>query len=865
MQNITTSIRNYLAHGLGSNHISDIFKEVSKYDPNIEYEQLLNRIQSRVDLFLLNDDQTVSLKRFENIEIEHFIDRLKEKLSNISEPEDFFLLIVYHIALGRYANLQLKRKKVLSIYGEYNSTLAYKGILIPDKVFHGIGGLILMDIEELLLEYDEEFWGKIGGENTINLIDYLFKMFNDQKKNDWLYPTEFRSFIKPLFPEKANKVLLAIPSAHQIAIDLLLRDPDKQIVIWEPSHYIQTIYRLFFDIAEIKRVYFTKTLPIDLSREFEIKWPEILVPEEKFDFSFLDTLYKSDLEKHGQRNDYGIVNTLSEISHECCAVIPESYLFTEHPVTSRNRQELLEGARFKKVISLPEKVFAPYARVKTSIIKLSNDRNEQIHFDYYNAEGWSRYRDSHDSQILGQTKLSSIESLNDVLNSNRLTADTYCLHPVVVPNNAVELKSIIIGIYRNMPVIGNEHLSSGIPVITYKDLNDDQESVYLKTSGFSKFASVDAKNDPRRNRHTTRGSILIAAIGPKIKATVVNTDDKMYCNPNILCINIDLQRAIPEYIALEFRKPYVKEQIERFMHGGAVVGLRRLDLESIKISLPSVSEQRKIAFQEFDSATKIDDSAIKEIIGIIKHRLSTPVATVNLGLKNLDDFISNTGQTPINSNTIIHPHPEYLDESEKEKYSFRSSVKALSSIAEGIQNILKKLDQVTKLEKDQMVLSEIDFKHFVESKIIPLFDSTQIHFEILADQPSVNADETQLEFLLINLIENALKHGKKDNEKLKVVLQLNIEKIESGGKDSVTEETLVLSIANNGKPLPDGFNKQAFIKKFSKSDFSSGNGLGGYIVNKIVANHKGELEILGEKNATIASMNVQFDINLPTE
>ena len=118
MQNITTSIRNYLAHGLGSNHISDIFKEVSKYDPNIEYEQLLNRIQSRVDLFLLNDDQTVSLKRFENIEIEHFIDRLKEKLSNISEPEDFFLLIVYHIALGRYANLQLKRKKVLSIYGE---------------------------------------------------------------------------------------------------------------------------------------------------------------------------------------------------------------------------------------------------------------------------------------------------------------------------------------------------------------------------------------------------------------------------------------------------------------------------------------------------------------------------------------------------------------------------------------------------------------------------------------------------------------------------------------------------------------------------------------------------------------------------
>lgn len=865
MQNITTSIRNYLAHGLGSNHVSAIFKEVSKYDPSIEYEQVLNRIQSRVDLFQLNDDLTVSLKRFENIEIEHLIGRLKEKFSGITEEENLFLLIVYHIALGRYANLRLKGKKVLSIYGEYNSTLAFKGILIPDKVFHGIDGLMMMDIEKLLFEYEEEFWVKIGGENTINLIDYLFKIFNNPKKNEWLYPTEFRTFIKPLFPQKANKILLATPSAHQIAIDLLLHSPDKKIVIWEPNHYIQTLYRLFFDIANAKRVYFTSTLPVDLSKEFEVKWPEILVPDEKFDFSFLDALYKSDPEKPGQRNDYGIVNTLSEISDECCAIVPESYLFTEHPITSGNRQELLKGGRFKQVISLPDKVFAAYARVKTSIVSLSNDINPQIHFDYYHADSWGRYRDSQDIHILEQAKLSSTKSLNDVLNSNRLTSDTYCLPPIVVPDNAVEFKSIVTSIYRNLPVIGDDNLSSGIPVITYKDLNDEQESVYLKTSGFSKFARDDAKNDPRRNKHIKRGSILIAAIGPKIKATVVNTDEKLYCNPNILCVNVDLQRALPEYIALEFRKPYVKEQIERFMHGGAVMGLRRLDMEAIKISLPSVNEQRKNAFNEFDSASKIDDSAIKEIIGIIKHRLSTPVATVNIGLKNLDDFINDSGENPITVNTIVHPHPEFLDEVEKEKYSLRNSVKALSSIAEGIQSILKKLDQVTKLEKDQMVLNEIAFKHFVESRIIPLFDSTQIHFEVIAEQPSLFADETQLEFLLINLIENALKHGKKENEKLKVVLQLNIVKIETGGKDSVSGETLVLSIANNGKPLPDGFNKEAFIKKFSKSDFSSGNGLGGYIVNKIIANHKGELEILSENNTTIAEMNVQFNINLPAE
>ncbi len=861
MQNITTTIRNYLAHGLGPNHLLDIFKEVSKYDPEVEYEQVLNRIRSRVDLFQLNDDATVLLKQSENNEVANLIGRLQEKFSNITEPENLFLLIVYHIALGRYAKLELKRKKGTSIYGEYNSTLAYKGIIIPDKVFLNIGGITMYEVEELLDEYDEIFWEKIGGGNTLSLIEYLFRTFNNPKKGDWMYPSEFRIFIKELFPQNAKKILLAAPSAHQTAIELLIKNPELKIVIWEANHYTQTIYRLFFDIAGVKRVYFTKTLPIDFSTEFEVKWSETLIENEIIDFAFLDVLAKSEfLETKNKRIDFGIINTLNDLCRECVVVVPESYLFNNHPIDARDRNELLLAGNFVKISSLPEKVFTPYARIKTSIVYFSNVKNDAVKFEYYNSDTWNKFRLSQNLSDINNIKLNASVPLSKLIESDNLSASRFCLPEVEVPGKAVMLKDITSGITRGMHVLGNE-LKEGIPVVTYKDLSDENQSIYLNSEGFSKFASATAKNDPRKNRALKKGSILLAAIGPKLKPTVFNSDNTVYSSGNLLSLTIDQSKAIPEYVALELRKPYVKEQIDRF----GFTLLRRADLETIRISLPSLSEQRKIAFQEFDSATKIDDSAIREIVGIVKHRLSTPVATVNLGLKNLNDFIQNLDQTPFTANTIIHPHPEYLDEIEKEKYSLKNSVNSISLIAEGIQSILKKLDQVTKLEKDQMVLSEIAFKNFIESKIIPLFAANQVQFEINADYQSINADETQLEFLLINLIENAIKHGKEDNERLKVVLQLSLEKIDTEGNDSVAQGNLILSVANNGKPLPDGFNKEAFIKKFSKSDFSSGNGLGGYIVNKIVSNHKGELEILDEKNTTIAAMKVQFNVNLPTE
>ncbi len=81
-------------------------------------------------------------------------------------------------------------------------------------------------------------------------------------------------------------------------------------------------------------------------------------------------------------------------------------------------------------------------------------------------------------------------------------------------------------------------------------------------------------------------------------------------------------------------------------------------------------------------------------------------------------------------------------------------------------------------------------------------------------------------------------------------------------------ESIVIDFINDGEPLPVNINLNDFIKYGKKSGKSTGQGLGGYLINKVVKNHGGKIDILpaGKKfkisNGTIES-NVHFTILIP--
>ena len=120
------------------------------------------------------------------------------------------------------------------------------------------------------------------------------------------------------------------------------------------------------------------------------------------------------------------------------------------------------------------------------------------------------------------------------------------------------------------------------------------------------------------------------------------------------------------------------------------------------------------------------------------------------------------------------------------------------------------------------LLSRYNFRIEVSSSV-----SNDIEIEI---------DEELFCIMLNAILENARRHGfeKKENPN-------NFVKIHT--KLSEDKTSMILSVCNNGKPLPDGFSLQDYVTKGSSVGNTGNTGLGGYHIYQIVNRHRGKLSI----------------------
>jgi signal transduction histidine kinase len=118
-------------------------------------------------------------------------------------------------------------------------------------------------------------------------------------------------------------------------------------------------------------------------------------------------------------------------------------------------------------------------------------------------------------------------------------------------------------------------------------------------------------------------------------------------------------------------------------------------------------------------------------------------------------------------------------------------------------------------------------------------------------------DATQFEYLVRNMVVNALEHGKKNE-----ILHFLVDIVD-------LKESTLIDFMNDGEPLPSNLNLEDFIQFGKKSGDSKGQGLGGFLINKVIKNHNGVLDILpGGKNIKVThhkmiQANVHFSISIP--
>jgi PAS domain S-box-containing protein len=201
-----------------------------------------------------------------------------------------------------------------------------------------------------------------------------------------------------------------------------------------------------------------------------------------------------------------------------------------------------------------------------------------------------------------------------------------------------------------------------------------------------------------------------------------------------------------------------------------------------------------------------------EFISVASHELKTPLTTLKAALQLLDRMKDNPSPGIMN---------KLINQSNK-------SLTKLSNLVADLLNVNRITQGQLHLRKKPFMLSEVieDCCHHIRS--------AGTHTIIIKGNPAfiVNADEQQIDQILINFINNAVKYAPESKE-----IIVSIEQTNSYAR---------ISVQDKGPGVPEAKIPHLFDRYF-RGDYSgiqfSGLGLGLYICAEIIKKHGGEIGV----------------------
>lgn len=213
----------------------------------------------------------------------------------------------------------------------------------------------------------------------------------------------------------------------------------------------------------------------------------------------------------------------------------------------------------------------------------------------------------------------------------------------------------------------------------------------------------------------------------------------------------------------------------------------------------------------------------RQFISDAGHELKTPVAVVNA---NIELLARQLGKN------------QWLDNIQYEN--------------DRMSSLIIQLLELARTENVTPTMEDLDFSHLVMGEMLP-FETIAyekgllLNSEILPDI-HIHGNATQLKQLVSILIDNAISHSENGKE---VVLALKRVKNHA-----------VLSVINDGDPIPEQERKQLFERFYrtddARSDHGQHYGLGLAIAKAIVESHKGTIQIVCDQG------KVSFITKFPT-
>jgi type I restriction enzyme M protein len=356
--------------------------------------------------------------------------------------------------------------------------------------------------------------------------------------------------------------------------------------------------------------------------------------------------------------------------------------------------------------------------------------------------------------------------------------------------------------------------------------------------------------------------------------------EPIFKSQDIMSFQIDESRVDKAYLINELHADYVTEQIESNRIGAVFPSIRIDELLDIKIHLPSLENQKaklQGALEFLAEEKKKELVLFKKIHGLeteiveqntyLRHSLAGPTSNLKSSLENIKNILTDKVQN-------IIPDIMSLKVSDRHELTFG---KYLEIIERDINKISDAISKQLKVETDidNKPLEYIDIVEFLNKMNKEYSDKTDLNFTIEIDTHEeallddngemtkvyILGNKSLLTDLFDNFISNAVTHAF-SNEKRENKIEILLIKY----TDDAFKNEISILVSNTGKPLPNGFKHNLFIRKGLKAGDNAGNGFGGWYINEIIKKMDGSFEIIDERGTEgmgKPDLVTSFEINFP--
>lgn len=590
-----------------------------------------------------------------------------------------------------------------------------------------------------------------------------------------------------------------------------------------------------------------------------------------------------------------VLLALSRLKNDGKAVLTVSENFLFKKGKEKNIRDLLINNDFiESVISLPVGALRPHTDAKASILIINkakkSDLRNKIKFikgkaieldkksmvidnDAILKAFHSDYAFSKDVQIISVTELRndsnlSVESYDDnfVISNLMLNEGTGKL--------LVDLAEIKAGTQPDK----NDIIEHGeIPLIKIENLSRDILDINL-TKDFKYFINTYEKY---QRYLINQDCILIARIGDNLKPTIYkhNKDSHgIILHSGVYALipskrkdNVDL-----EYLYYQLHSTFVLDQIKSKKSGVvmpyiSIANLNQIIIPYIQFETQKsfvntqranlIAEERSRFEERVKELGHIEEVEEKEseIVKTLVHQLRPTLLVVDNLTNQINRIIEKNKLTEIvefddeDLDTEIDPDLNALFQ-QSNNYSLKELLEKLSNDTKHLSNILTNVDKVMNFKIDYSDLEEVDIHNFLTEykKLKDIEIANKYLFEIKGDHVKVLLNKSSFKELLDQLILNAEKHGFSNKKQIKG------NKITFSIKSDNLRNILILDYSNNGSPFL--LNETDFITPFEKGINSTGSGIGGNYIYRIIKAHNGKIKIQ-DNNTKGFSMTIEMPLN----